>query len=499
MIKSICILGGGTAGFMTAAILSKLNLKVKCIYSSDIGIIGVGESTQTRINDVFNFLGLKDEEWMPKCNATYKTNIGFESWSTPGEQFFFPFEPINGKNINEFFELISLFPDEVNSLQFSRYACYSSRFAELNKLSRDGWDFDRNTAYHFDTHLLSKLLYEISQTNGVEFVDDTYISSVQNEDGIEYLTCKDSGNHYADLFVDCSGFKSLLLGEELNVPFVSYADTLINNRVITAKIPYQNKNKQLKNYTNNISMRNGWCWENHLWDGISVGYVHTLKFSSKEEIEKEFVDRYGVKSTRVIDFKSGRRESGWVKNVASVGLAYGFIEPLESTGLVSVITNIFRLLEVITKTKNINSFDRTMFNVAVNDELDTQRGFIDMHYALSHRSDTEYWKYVIQKIKYNWNEKNAVYCLNMSIFERDYSKLQYGGLPFILAGNGYSPYSPGFITSMKYAYNLEYYEIMKNEWLKDDLELSNKFFQYDTSYEFTKKEIYDKYNKVIKY
>lgn len=496
MIESICILGGGTAGFMAAAVLSKLNFKVKCIYSSKIGIIGVGESTQTAINDIFKFLQLEDKEWMPKCNATYKTNIAFESWSVKGNQFFYPFEPIKADkdSVSDFFELCALFPDEMDHSQFARFVSPSSRLAEFNRLTKDGWDFDRNTAYHFDTHLLSKFLYDICTENGVEFVDDTYLSSVQNDIGIEYLVCEKTGKHYADLFVDCSGFKSLLLGKEMGVEFKPYT-TQINNRALRCKVPYKDKDTQLKNFTNNVTMKNGWCWEIPLWDGMSLGYVHTLQFASEAEIEQEFKEsveeKYGVTpETSLIEFKSGRYEKGWVKNVASVGLAYGFIEPLESTGLVSSVYNIFRLLEVISKTSKVNQFDRELFNYSVNLELDKQKGFVDMHYASAHRDDTEYWKHVTNDVQYNWGDINQKLSLDMTILDRDYSNSHYGGLAYILAGNGYSPLSPGFIEGLRWDYDMVHVIPYKERILESDRKQNDAVKMLPTTHQFLLDNIY---------
>jgi tryptophan halogenase len=496
MIESICVLGGGTAGFMTAAVLSKLNFKVKCIYSSKIGIIGVGESTQTAINEIFKFLEIKDEEWMPKCNATYKSNIGFESWSEEGNQFFYPFEPIKQEKsaVNGFFELCALFPDEINHNQFARFVSPSSRLAELNRLTKNGWNFDGNTAYHFDTHLLSKVLYDVGLKNGVEFIDDTYIESTHNNKGIEKIICEETGDHHADLFIDCTGFKSLLLGEEMKVPFEKY-ETMLNNRVVSCKVPYSNKEEQLKHYTNNVTMKNGWCWEIPLWDGMSLGYVHTLQFASEEEIEQEFKEfvssRYGVTpEIKTMKFNSGRREEAWVKNVASVGLSFGFIEPLEATGLFSVITNIFRLLEILTKSSRINAFDRKMFNHTVTLELDKQKTFVDMHYLAAHRCDTEYWDYVTNEVSHDWTKNNLNLSIEMSMFTRDYSDPHYGGLAYILAGNGYSPVSPGFIEGVKQSYDMVAVQAYKDRILQHDREQNNLFETFPTTYEFLKETIY---------
>jgi len=488
VISSICILGGGTAGFATAAILSQhfKSLKIKCIYSSQIGRIGVGESTQLAINDIFQFLRLSDKEWMPKCNATYKTNIKFEGWSD--EDFYYPFGDLTGDDVNDFFILANLFPHEIKFNQFSRFHRYHSRFAELNRFHHEGWDFHELTAYHFDTEKLAKVFYDVSVRNGVEFIDDKFIGTEQDKYGwVESLVCENS-YHPADLFIDCSGFKSQLLGRTMHVPYKSYSDTLINDKAITAKIPYTDKNRQLTNYTNNVTMKNGWCWEIPLWDGLSVGYVHSSKFGTEEEIRDEFVERYGIEPDRSVNFNTGRYEKGWVKNVASVGLSFGFIEPLEATGLASIVTNIFRLLEVLSTNLSPNSFDRQTFNHACGTELDNSKTFIDMHYAASHRSDTEYWRYVTQVIEYPWDEHSCGRSIEMRVGDRDFSnKKANGGLTHILAGNGYSPHSPAFVQSVG---DRNHYSTLKDNIIKEDNELNRKVLEYPTTYEYLKTHIY---------
>ena len=493
-MKVITILGGGTAGFCTAAVLSQyvknnnLDIVIKCVYSSKIGRIGVGESTQLAINDIFQFLRLSDREWMPRCNATYKSNIRFEGWSD--DVFYYPFGDLSGEDLSLFFIFCDLFPDEVKRSDFSRVSRYHSRYAELNRLSRDEWDFDELTAYHFDTEKLAKVFYEVCERNGVVFFDD-YLTGVEHHDNgdIKRLICHQTGSHYADFFIDCSGFKSLLLGEAMGVPFKSYADTLINNRVVSAKIPYTNKNEQLTSYTNNVTMDNGWCWEIPLWDGISVGYVHSLLFTSSEEINKEFVERYGVEPERTINFTTGRREKAWVKNVASVGLSYGFIEPLEATGLASIVTNVFRLLEVFSTNLKVNAFDRQMYNHSVALELDRSKTFIDMHYAASHKNDTKYWDYVTNRINYPWDQHNCGRSIEMTVGDRDFSNKDLnGGLSFILAGNGYGPTSPGFTKSLG---DINHYRKLKDCHILEDKALNNKVLQCSTTLEFLEDTIYE--------
>lgn len=490
-MNKICILGGGTAGYCTAAVLSRyvkdnnLDTEVKCIYSSKIGNIGVGESTQLAINDIFQFLRLRDSDWMPYANATYKSNIRFDGWSD--ETFYYPFGDMSGDDISNFFILSSLFPDDIPKNAFSRYVRDHSRYAELNRLSNHDWDFNQLTAYHFDTDGLSKVLYETAKANGTVFVDDEYIKSHLDKKGIEYIVCSETGKHEADLFIDCTGFRSLLLGEAMREPFSPYK-SLINHRVIASKIPYTDKENQLTTYTNNVTMDNGWCWEIPLWDGLSVGYVHSLQFTTKEKIRQEFSDRYGDIPTKEIQFRTGRRLRAWVGNVVSVGLSYGFIEPLEATGLASIVTNIFRLLEVVSRGMKFNSLDRQSYNTSCEDSLDNSKTFIDMHYAASHKDDTEYWRHVTNEIEYDWNSHSNGRTIDLLCKDRNFSNKELnGGLPFILVGSGYGQYSNAFTRSLA---DKGYYGPIKDEWVSKDRQLTEQVLQCRTPTQFLKDTIY---------
>ncbi len=454
----IVVVGGGTAGFFTAAVLSK-HFDVECIYSSKVGTIGVGESAQLSMNTILQYLDLQDTDWMSKCNATYKTNIGFESWSKKGEQFFYPFGETQ-VNEDEFFNLLRSFPEEVKKEHYARYCLDHSRLAEFNKLTADGWDFDRLTSYHFDSNSLSKIIFD--SADKVKFFDDEYIACTKSSKGIDYITCKKSGNHYADLFIDCTGFKSLLL-KEMTPMYLSFTDTLINHRALICKVPYVNKQDQLKNYTNNVAMNNGWCWEIPLWDSMSLGYVHSLQFASKEEIETEFrnfvSERYSVdpQNIQAVDFTSGRYDSAWMKNVVSIGLSYSFIEPLEATGIYTCIAGIFKLLSILSN-ESINYLDRVIYNDHMRQEVDKQRNFIEMHYAPAHKNDTDYWNHVTNKIEYQ---------LPSTISD---------GLPYILAGNGYKiPYTT---------------KTTDRDWINYDQQMNKTVQGFDITSEFLAKTIY---------
>ena len=317
-VKSICILGGGTSGFAMSAALARYNhlwgldIDVRVVHSESIGSIGVGESTIISINELLRYLGLEDSDWMKDCNATYKTSIRFEDFYKKGTHFHYPFGRIHEEQntlegVNQWFINKEVFPSTYTPERAAYYFVASTMLAEKNKLTDDSnYDLETNTAYHFDSHLFAKFLKLYSEDGGVEVIDDTFKSATLREDGsIKSLVCE-NGTYEADLFIDCSGFRSLLLGGVMGEEYVSYGDTLINNKVLRANVPYKRIEKELKNYTNCVALKNGWCWEIPLWDKMSVGYVHTNKFATEEEIEKEFFDHVGGVDYDIVEFKTGR-------------------------------------------------------------------------------------------------------------------------------------------------------------------------------------------------
>jgi len=506
-IKRICILGGGTAGFFTAAMLSrfkelntcgsKKNLEVKCVYSKKIGTIGVGESTLQSINQFFDYLGIKDQEWMKCCNATYKTSIRFEDFYKKGTYFHYPFgtaiQPYEDY-LSDWFRLKEKYPQIFRQNTFADYALPHTRMCEMNKLTNKnfvvGYDFKNDTAYHFDTHLLSNFLKDYAEKRGVKFIDDEYISSDLDERGyIKKLNCKTNVIE-ADLFIDCTGFKSLLLEKTMGVDYVDFSNTLINNRVIRAKVSYKNINNQLKNYTNCFALKNGWCWEIPLWNGMSVGYVHSLRFSEKEQVLEEFKNHISKYTTEevdysIIDYKTGRHQSAWKKNVVAIGLAYGFLEPLESTGILTTLCNSFTFIEMISK-RNLTytKVDEDIFNKAVNKKIDDLKGFIELHYALSSRNDSDYWKFVTNDIHYDSFDYES-FLYSTSISRNYHCNISFSGMSYIAAGMNFSPFCNALLKL-----DNENVSQLKNNYIKNNKIIDSYLKNELSTYEFLKQHIY---------
>jgi len=507
-VNKICILGGGTSGFSIASMLSKYNeitksnLDITVVYSSEIGNIGVGESTLLSVNDLFHFLGLKDEDWMKQCNATYKTSISFENFYKLNTQFHYPFgRPVHDDSMHsmKWFEMKDHFPEIFTYDTFARYLIPHTRLNEKNKLTDStdipGFNFNSISAYHFDTHLLAGILKNYAESRGVKFIDDYYQKSILDAYGnIEKIICNDNIIS-ADLFIDCSGFKSLLLEKVMGVKFIDYNNTLINNRVIRTKIPYHDKKNQLKNYTNCVALKNGWCWEIPLWDTLSLGYVHTTKFSSEENLLEEFIifckekHKVDVNDVSVINYKTGRHEKGWVKNVLSIGLSYGFLEPLESTGILTLLHNSFKALEMLSKRDfNYTNVDRDIFNYSVGKEIDYLKGFIEMHYAFSSRDDSEYWKYVTEEIEYPKNDTTEYFkIIKQTVDTRNYVTSSGVGSSFIMAGMGYSHYSPAFNKITPIYKDLI---VRKNKFLEEDQYFYKLIEGCPSTHDFLKEKIY---------
>ena len=509
-INSICILGGGTSGFATASVLAKyrqtsgLKFDIKVVYSENVGTIGVGESTLFAFNLLLKYLDLKDSDWMKECNATYKTSIRFENFYKKGTFFHYPFgtsDPHDtaGKLV-DWHILKTLYPDIFTQETAAQFFLPQTLLSERNKIDTDETYLDKNAAYHFDSKLLGEFLKKYSKERGVEVIDDTFYGTEQDKYGnIESIVC-DNGTYRADLFVDCSVFNSLLLGKTMSEEYIPFDKTLINNKSLAVKVPYKNKEKQLKNYTNCVALDNGWVWEIPLWDSLAYGYVHTNRFASEKEIEQELFDHIGKEvDYKTVNFKTGRYKRGWVKNVVAIGLSYGFIEPIESTGIATTVSNIFGLLEYLSKRDmTVTRVDKDNFNHSIGTDIDRFRGFVEMHYYLSSRDDSPYWRYVTEDVDYYWSDAfNVGYkqfmalCTDIRNFNadtvRELGPGGYNGIVFVALGMNYGSYSPAMIVAEGHNY-----EECKDHYLKYWKDLEKSIKKLPSSYQFLLKNVYNK-------
>ncbi len=404
----IIIVGGGSAGWMTAATLIHQfpDKDISLIESPNISTVGVGESTIYGINEWMSLLQIEDNDFMKHCEASYKLSIRFENFYKKGDGgFHYPFgvpyiEDNKFGNNDWYFKKMAM-PD----LHVSDYAeCYYPQMAlvKQNKLFKNednrlnNFNFTKDTAYHFDATKFGLYLRDhYCIPRGVKHIKENIDSIEHDETGIVSLNNK----HEADLFIDCTGFKSMLLGETLKEPFDSYSHMLPNNSAWATRIPYTNKEKELTSYTNCTALGNGWVWNIPLWSRIGTGYVYSNKHITDEEALQEFKEHLGRDDLEFknIKMRVGIHERVFVKNVCAIGLSAGFIEPLESNGLYTVHDFLLKLVKVLKRGNDISQFDRDTFNISAKARFRTFAEFVALHYALSHRDDTPYWREIKEK------------------------------------------------------------------------------------------------------
>lgn len=468
-VKTVTIIGGGSSGWMTAAALSKLcpHLEITLVESDKIGTVGVGESTLGHINKFFNLLGLKDEDWMPACNATYKNSIRFTNFrENDGTYFEYPFG--DGLDFTDkpsgtqaWSELATLYPDEYGPETFAQFYCTGNTFlAKYNKQTRNekgilrNFDFRYDTAYHLDAQLLGQYLKDnIAIPNGVkQIIGEVHSYQKDKLGNITHILLSDATRLASDLWIDCTGFRSILLEGWMGAEFKPFDKHLANDCAWACRIPYVDRENEMHNVTDCHALDNGWVWNIPLWNRIGTGYVYSSRFVSHEDAKREFRKHLAKSDPKraeeaemfQIRIRHGYRRRAWLYNVVGVGLSYGFVEPLESTGLLTTHENIIKLVDALNRREGyITRSEREGFNFAVEQEVLKFRDFVSQHYALSKRTDTPYWRWCTQINEYCPEQMNE-----FMLYQAQYPNLignivgnsryypDYVGNMFIAAGMG---------------------------------------------------------------
>ena len=436
-IESVCIVGGGSAGWMTAALLSKeTDMEICLIESANQKPIGVGESTIQHINRYLQRIGIKDKDWMPHCNATYKAAIAFKDFRQKDtERFYYPFAGLELPPWNQHFkdeeemllrwqELRCMYPDLYPPEEFSFFINKQTNLAHHNimcdSIPDTGFNIDDHIAYHFNADKFGEwLAHNIALPNGVAHALGDVNNVIKTPDGnISAITTVDGQCISADLFVDCTGFKSLLLEQHMGQKFISFEDQLFNDSAIVTHVDYRDKVKQMKPYTDCVALKHGWVYNIPQWDSIGAGYVYSSKYINECEAEiefKEFLDTEYTPTAQNCPFNSikikhGKHERGWVNNVVAVGLSYAFLEPLESTGLMTTHECVQFLGDALTRRDGyVARIDRDVYNHASDSMIDKLKNFIVIHYNLTQRDDTQYWRDCAEKVEVNLESMGDVY------------------------------------------------------------------------------------------
>lgn len=395
-VSKVVIAGGGTAGWLTAAALS-IQLKglvdVVLVESSDIATVGVGEATIPPMKTFHRLLRIDEREFMRATNATFKLGINFEGWRHESHQYFHSFG-VTGREtiITEFLH----FWIRANQLgmagEYGDY-CPEYKTALAGRYSSTQSGALLNHAYHLDAGLYASFLRKMAEKHGVKRIEGNISKVVlSDEDGAIDGLQLDSGSLVdGDLFIDCTGFKALLIEKSLLTGFEDWSHWLPCDSAIAVQTQ---SDGEIPPYTRSIAHEAGWRWKIPLRNRVGNGIVYSSKFMSDTDARDKLFSQINGKTIsdpNEIKFRTGRRRSTWVKNCVAIGLSSGFLEPLESTSIHMIMTAITRLLQLF-PSAGISKSVINEYNSQSQREYELIRDFIILHYKVNERGD-EFWKH----------------------------------------------------------------------------------------------------------
>jgi len=402
-IQKIVIAGGGTAGWMTAAALSKIlgpdYCEVELIESEQIGTVGVGEATIPQINTFNRTLGISEDEFVRETNATFKLGIEFVNWGQIGDRYIHPFGgyglDMGGVSFHAYY--LKNHPDhDHQTLEKYSLQAHAARKHKFMRPVNAGNSPLSNIAYafHFDSGLYAKFLRKFSEERKVIRTEGKIVDVVQDsETGFVKSLTLDSGKTVSgDLFIDCTGFRGLLIEQTLKTGFTDWSHWLPCDSAIVA--PCARKGPMLP-YTKSTASAAGWQWRIPLQHRVGNGHVYSSKYMSDEDARAHFLSNLEsepLAEPRVIRFKTGIRNKAWNKNVVALGLAAGFLEPLESTSIHLIQHGIAKLLQMFPD-KSFNEANTNRYNRVNLFETELIRDFIILHYKATQRDDSPFWNY----------------------------------------------------------------------------------------------------------
>lgn len=400
-IRRIVIVGGGAAGWMTAAALSKAlerDREIVLIESDEIGIIGVGEAAIPPIKLFNQTLGIDENDFLRQTQGAFKLGIQFVDWARKGHRYFHPFGPFGRP-----FDMVQVHHHwlkaraegdtaPLDDLSMAWAAASRQRFAPpvgdpRNVLST--YDY----SYHFDAALYAKFLRQYAEARGVRRIEGRLVGSdLQADNGyVERVRFEDGRTVDGELFIDCSGFRALLIGEALGVAWQDWRRWLPCDRALAVPCA---SSPEFTPFTRSTAREAGWQWRIPLQHRTGNGYVYASSLISQDEAAATLManlDGEPLADPRLIRFGAGRREALWAKNVVAIGLSSGFVEPLESTALHLIQSGIARLLAFFPDL-DFDPLVTDEFNRVGVNEIERIRDFLILHYVMTERDDTELWR-----------------------------------------------------------------------------------------------------------
>jgi tryptophan 7-halogenase len=394
-VKKVVVAGGGTAGWLTVAALAQQfesMLDITLVESEEIGTVGVGEATFPSIHGFHRLLELDEKEFIRATQASFKLGISFEDWGGLGDRYIHAFGTIGRSTWMGDFQHFWLaakeegFGGDLGDYCFERQAALAGKFAMSDKVKI-------NYAYHLDAGLYAAFLRRRYEPKGVKRIEGKIRNIEQDpESGFIRALVLESGERVAgDLFVDCSGFRALLIEQTLKSGFEDYSAWLRTDRAFAVQTPCAS---EIPPYTRAIARQAGWQWRIPLQHRVGNGIVFSSQYQSEEEARATLLanlEGEALFEPRLLKFKAGRRINAWEKNCVSMGLASGFIEPLESTSIHLIQIGVTRLMQLF-PFSGINPAVVQRYNEQSRVEYERIRDFIILHYKLTERDDSQFWR-----------------------------------------------------------------------------------------------------------
>jgi tryptophan halogenase len=449
-IDKLVIVGGGTAGWMSAALISKLfagSLNIELVESDAIGTVGVGEATIPPIQ-VFNDLaGVDEEAFLRDTKATIKLAIEFQNWGAIGDRYLHGFGFIGRKVGAISFQHVFLkalaegAAGPVSDYSLNNMAADAGRFNRLAQI--EGTPLPGIAyAYHFDAGLYAQFLRKMSDAQGVTRREGLIQEVLVGPDSgdVTGLKLEDGSEVSGDFFIDCSGFNSLIFNKSLGVEFDDWSEWLLCNRALA--VPSSSEPRSLRPYTQSIAHQAGWQWRIPLQHRTGNGHVYCDRFISEDEATQVLMDNLEgepLKDPLSLRVTPGCRKQLWHRNCVALGLASGFIEPLESTSIHLIQIGITNLLKVF-PTKGDNEAKAREYNRRMRFEYEAIRDFIILHYHQTSREDTPFWKHVKNmEIPENLQHKMASFAESGHLYRIDEELFTQVGWLQVMLGQGIRP------------------------------------------------------------
>lgn len=407
-LKHVVVVGGGTAGWITAGVLAAKcvkeqgrDLKITLIESAALGTIGVGEGTWPSLRTTLQTLRISETEFIRQCDATFKQGACFKQWvdNSAGDAYYHPLMlPSNFGPLNTIIRKLNNDHDFSYSTMLCNQEAVCEHGLAPKTITTPEYQGILNYAYHLDTNKFSVFIkaHCISQLNINHVVNDIVGTTMDEDGAIGSLRLADGTELIADFYIDCSGFAGLLIDKHFNVPFLDKSAILFCDRAVAVQCPYVEADAAIASHTISTATGSGWIWDIGLQKRRGVGHVYSSRYMSESDAERDLRTYIGKQmdqlDVRHIKYKTGHREKFWAKNCVAVGLAAGFVEPLEASSILLAEISAYWIAEKLPHQKHDFARCEKQFNDTFRYRWDTIIEFLKLHYCISKRTDTDFWR-----------------------------------------------------------------------------------------------------------